>query len=133
MAGVLTAILVAVALFLPEGLPTKDKGAKLAGWRSADPRVNRLSLARLFLFGARDVWFVVGVPVYFQAVLSDGTPEGRRWAFFVIGGFLALWIIGYGAVQALAPRILRAQDTPGPRIGIRRSVGPDSWSPSPSG
>ncbi len=108
MAGVLSVILLAVALFLPAGLPAKDKGAKIAGWKSHDPRVNRLSLARLFLFGARDVWFVVGVPVYFQMVLSDGTPEGKRWAFFVIGGFLALWIILYGAVQATAPRIIGA-------------------------
>ena len=66
----------------------------------------------MFLFGARDVWFVVGVPIYFQMVLSDGTPEGRRWAFFMIGGFLALWIIAYGAVQAAAPRILQAQGKP---------------------
>jgi MFS family permease len=82
------------------------------GWRSQDQRVNRLSLARLFLFGARDVWFVVGIPVYFQAVLSDGTPEGRRETFFLIGGFLALWIIAYGAVQAFAPRILGAKGRP---------------------
>ena len=74
--------------------------------------MNRLSLTRLFLFGARDVWFVVGIPVYFQAVLSDGTPEGRREAFFLIGGFLALWIIAYGAVQALAPLLLGPKAQP---------------------
>jgi hypothetical protein len=66
----------------------------------------------MFLFGARDVWFVVGIPVYFQAVLSDGTAEGRREAFFLIGSFLALWIIAYGAVQAAAPRILGARTQP---------------------
>ena len=107
MAGVLALILTAVILFLPAGLPGRIKPDEAwGGWRSTDPRVNRLSLARLFLFGARDVWFVVGVPVYFQSVLSDGTPDGRREAFFLIGGFLALWIIGYGTVQAFAPRLL---------------------------
>lgn len=107
MAAVLAAILLAVLLFLPKGLPGRMKSAEgWGGWRSPDARINRLSLARLFLFGARDVWFVVGIPVYFQAVLSDGTPDGRRAAFFLIGGFLALWIIAYGAVQAMAPRIL---------------------------
>jgi MFS family permease len=111
MAAVLAAILLAVVLFLPAGLPGRMKADESwGGWRSKDPRVNRLSLARLFLFGARDVWFVVGVPVYFQSVLSDGTAEGRREAFFLIGGFLALWIIAYGAVQALAPRLLGAKD-----------------------
>lgn len=108
MAAALAVILLAVAAFLPPGLPARDKGARFAGWRSPDRRVNLLSLARLFLFGARDVWFVVGVPVYFQVVLSDGTAEGRRAAFFLIGGFLALWIILYGAVQAAAPRLLGA-------------------------
>lgn len=113
MAGVLAVILLAVVLFLPAGLPGKVRAEEAwGGWRSRDPRVNRLSLARMFLFGARDVWFVVGVPVYFQAVLSDGTPEGRRAAFFLIGGFLALWIIAYGAVQAFAPRILGAKGQP---------------------
>lgn len=113
MAAVLAVILIAVVLFLPSGLPGRMKSDEAwGGWRSKDPRVNRLSLSRLFLFGARDVWFVVGIPVYFQAVLSDGTPEGRRAAFFLIGGFLALWIIAYGAVQALAPRLLGAKDQP---------------------
>lgn len=107
MAGVLAVILVAVLAFLPEGLPGRMKGADTwSGWRSLDARVNRLSLARLFLFGARDVWFVVGIPIYFQAVFSDGTVEGRREAFFLVGGFMALWIIAYGAVQAFAPQLL---------------------------
>ncbi len=113
MAAVLTTILIAVLLFLPKGLPGRMKSAESwGGWRSPDPRINRLSLARLFLFGARDVWFAVGIPVYFQAVLSDGTPDSRRAAFFLIGGFLALWIIAYGAVQAMAPRILGGKGQP---------------------
>jgi MFS family permease len=113
MAGVLAAILLAVVLFLPAGLPGRMKPDEAwGGWRSQDPRVNRLSLARMFLFGARDVWFVVGIPVYFQSVLSDSTAEGRREAFFLIGSFLALWIIAYGAVQALAPRLLGARGQP---------------------
>lgn len=113
IAGVLTVILIAVVLFLPAGLPGRMKSDESwGGWRSKDGRVNRLSLARMFLFGARDVWFVVGIPVYFQAVLSDGTAEGRREAFFLIGGFLALWIIGYGAVQGLAPLLLGARGQP---------------------
>jgi MFS family permease len=113
MAAVLAVILIAVALFLPAGLPGRMKADEAwGGWRSQDPRVNRLSLARLFLFGARDVWFVVGIPVYFQAVLSDGTPDGRREAFFLIGSFMALWIIAYGAVQAYAPRLLGAKGQP---------------------
>jgi hypothetical protein len=110
MAGVLAAILLSVVLFLPDGLPGRMKGEEAwGGWRSKDRRVNRLSLARLFLFGARDVWFVVGIPVYFQAVLSDGTAEGRRETFFLIGGFLALWIMAYGLVQGLTPRLLGAR------------------------
>ncbi len=113
MAAVLSAILLAVVLFLPAGLPGRMKSEEAwGGWRSQDARVNALSLARMFLFGARDVWFVVGVPVYFQMVLSDGTPDGRRAAFFLIGGFLALWIIAYGAVQAAAPRILGGKGQP---------------------
>lgn len=110
MAAVLAVILAAVVLYLPEGLPGRMMGADTwGGWRSKDARVNRLSLARMFLFGARDVWFVVGIPIYFQAVLSDGTAEGRREAFFLVGGFMAVWIILYGAVQAFAPRILGAK------------------------
>lgn len=113
MATILAAILIAVLLFLPEGLPGRMKSAESwGGWRSRDRRVNRLSLARMFLFGARDVWFVVGIPVYFQSVLSDGSAEGRREAFFLVGGFMALWIIAYGLVQAMAPRLLGGKAQP---------------------
>lgn len=111
MAAVLALILLAVVLFLPAGLPGHIKSKESwSGWRSKDIRVNRLSLARMFLFGARDVWFVVGIPIYFHAVLSDGTTQGRREAFFLVGGFMALWIIGYGIVQGLAPHLLGPRD-----------------------
>jgi len=109
MAAVLTVILAAIWVFMPAGLPMGSKAAKFSSIWSSDTHINRLSLARMFLFGARDVWFVVGIPVYFQTILSDGTPDGRRLAFFLIGGFMALWIIAYGAVQAAAPKILAAK------------------------
>ena len=109
MAAVLALILAAVVLFLPKGLPAGNKAVKLTSVWSRNDKINRLSLARLFLFGARDVWFVVGIPIYFQAVLSDGSPDSRRAAFFLIGGFMAAWIIAYGAVQAAAPRLLAAK------------------------
>ena len=112
MAGMLAAILLAVVAFLPKGRPSGEKAAKVSQIWSSDQRINRLSLARLFLFGARDVWFVVGIPVYFQAVLSDGTLDGSRAAFFLIGGFMAVWTIAYGAVQAFAPQLLNAKGQP---------------------
>lgn len=112
MAAVLAVILIAVWVFLPPGLPMGTKGARLSSVWSRNRRINRLSLARMFLFGARDVWFVVGVPVYFQSILSDGSADSRRAAFFVIGAFMALWIIAYGAVQAVAPRLLATKGRP---------------------
>lgn len=126
MAAALAAILIAVALFLPPGLPAGQKGARLSAIWSTDRRINRLSLARMFLFGARDVWFVVGIPVYFQTVLSDGTPDGRRAAFFLIGGFMALWIIAYGAVQAAAPKLLAAKGKPEAAI-VAKAIAWAGW------
>ncbi len=116
MAGVLAAILLAVALFLPPGLPVGKKGARFREVWSKSRDVNLLSAARMFLFGARDVWFVVGIPLFFYSVWSDGTPAGNRAAFFQIGTFMAVWIIGYGIVQAFAPTILRAATRPLPEI-----------------
>lgn len=112
MAGVLAAILAGVAWAMPPGLPAGSRGVKFSEVFSRSANVNWLSVARVFLFGARDVWFVVGIPVYFYAVLSDGSEAGNRAAFFLIGCFMAGWIILYGAVQAGAPRLLRARSRP---------------------
>ncbi|MFK5894957.1 MAG: organoarsenical effux MFS transporter ArsJ [Pseudomonadota bacterium] len=59
--------------------------------------INTLSLARMFLFGARDIWFVIALPVYLQQVLN--------WSNTQVGSFMAIWIIAYGIVQAIAPAI----------------------------
>ena len=71
--------------------------------------INILSAARMFLFGARDVWFVVALPVFLSQTLG--------WSHGQTGGFLALWIIGYGVVQALAPRITGGASGPLPGRG----------------
>ncbi len=112
MAVALVMILLAVAVFMPSGLPRGKKGAKFREVFSKDRNINLLSGARMFLFGARDVWFVVGIPIYFYAVLSDGSEAGNRAAFFQIGTFMAFWIIAYGAVQAWAPKLLGAAGKP---------------------
>ena len=108
MALFLGFILLVLILRMPAGLPTGRKDAKFKEVLSKNANVNWLSLARVFLFGARDVWFVVGIPIYFYAVLSDSSTEGNRNAFFLIGGFMAIWIMLYGLVQGNAHRILRA-------------------------
>ena len=66
---------------------------------SKSREINILSAARFFLFGSRDVWFVVGLPVFLRSVLG--------WSFYQVGGFLACWVIGYGLVQTLAPTLIR--------------------------
>ena len=108
MAAILFLILIGVVIGMPTGLPVGRKDAKFSEVLSKNRNINWLSAARLFLFGARDVWFVVGIPIYFYAVLSDGSTEGNRAAFFMIGTFMAVWTILYGIVQGSAPRILRA-------------------------
>ncbi|MEQ6203995.1 organoarsenical effux MFS transporter ArsJ [Sulfitobacter sp. HNIBRBA2951] len=124
MAAILAVILLAVVVAMPAGLPKGRRGAKFAEVFSKSANVNWLSVARVFLFGARDVWFVVGIPIYFYAVLSDGTTVGNRAAFFMIGTFMAGWIILYGLVQANAPRILRAKNrTLADLIGAARNWG----------
>lgn len=98
MAAALALILAGVVLALPP-LMGKARASRSARELFAkNPGVNLLAAARIFLFGARDVWFVVGLPVFLYAA---------GWGFAAVGGFLALWTIGYGVVQASAPALVR--------------------------
>lgn len=83
--------------FLHRDLGKAKNKPKFTQIFSKSPAINTLSAARLFLFGARDVWFVVALPVYLSVTF--------HWDFWQVGGFLAVWIIGYGFVQTQAPRI----------------------------
>lgn len=102
MATVLAAVLVAVHLAVPP-LLGKARASRSARELFAKGRaINLLAAARVGLFGARDVWFVVGLPVFLYAA---------GWSFTMVGTFLALWTIGYGVVQALAPSLIsRSED-----------------------
>ncbi|MEL6158627.1 MAG: organoarsenical effux MFS transporter ArsJ [Cyanobacteria bacterium J06623_5] len=95
--------------WLPAGMGKVKVKVKFSQLFSKSPEINILSGARFFLFGARDVWFVVGLPVFLYSVL--------KWSFEQVGGFLAIWVIGYGLVQSLAPTLLR-------RFGSGRSPQP---------
>ncbi|MFV0296719.1 MAG: MFS transporter, partial [Hyphomicrobiaceae bacterium] len=98
MAGLIGVIFACGLLWLPRQLG-KAKASKGVRELFAKSRgVNLLAFARVFLFGARDVWFVVGVPVFLYA---------NGWGFTEVGTFLAAWTIGYGVVQALAPALVR--------------------------
>ncbi|GGA70812.1 MFS transporter [Arenimonas soli] len=107
MAAALALVWVGSLLFLQADLGRAKAKPKFRELLSKSPAINRLSAARLFLFGARDVWFVVALPVFLAEVLG--------WPHAQVGGFMALWIIGYGGVQALAPAI----------TGLRRGPVPD--------
>ncbi|MFC7461130.1 organoarsenical effux MFS transporter ArsJ [Hydrogenophaga defluvii] len=98
MAGLLALVLLGVVTSLPTlmGRSKASQSAKELFAKNAG--INGLAAARVVLFGARDVWFVVGVPVF---LYSQG------WTFTMVGGFLAAWTIGYGLVQALAPAIVK--------------------------
>lgn len=103
MAGVLGLILIVTLLTLKADLGRSKAKVKFAQLFSKSRAINVLSMARFFLFGARDVWFVVGLPVFLASQLG--------WSFAQVGGFLACWVIGYGVVQAAAPRIVGRGDT----------------------
>ena len=98
MAGLVALVLVGVVVSLPPMMGRKKASKSVRELFAKNPGINALAAARVVLFGARDVWFVVGVPVF---LYSAG------WTFTMVGTFLAVWTIGYGLVQALAPHIVR--------------------------
>lgn len=102
MAGGLVFVLLLSVLFLKRDMGKTKQKVPFKQLFSKTPAINYLSGARLFLFGARDIWFVVGLPLFMDSVLG--------WSFTQIGSFFALWVIGYGMVQAVAPRFLRRDE-----------------------
>ena len=103
--AIVATALVTAATMMEGSLGHADMGAKFRHMFSNTKEINLLAAARLFLFASRDVWFVVALPVYLRTVLD--------WSFWQAGAFLAIWVIGYGAVQASAPGLLarRSADT----------------------
>src|SRR6056297_1498047 len=98
MAAGLVVILAIAVLSLPAEMGRAKVKVKFSRILAKSREVNLLSAARLFLFGSRDIWFVVGLPVFLASSLG--------WSHAEVGGFLALWVIGYGGIQALAPKLL---------------------------
>jgi predicted MFS family arabinose efflux permease len=99
LAGLVFTALVVAALLMRGDLGAANTKAKFRQMFSHNRAVNMLAAARVFLFASRDVWFVLGLPVFLATILG--------WNFWQVGGFLALWVIGYGIVQASAPGLLK--------------------------
>ena len=99
LAALVATALTVTAILMRGDLGTANKKAKFRQMFSNNRAVNLLAAARVFLFASRDVWFVVALPVFLYTVLD--------WNFWQVGGFMAIWVIGYGVVQASAPAILR--------------------------
>jgi predicted MFS family arabinose efflux permease len=99
MAAGLATVLIMAVLSLPGQMGRAKTKVNFSQILSKSREINLLSAARMFLFSSRDIWFVVGLPVYLSSTLG--------WSHSGVGGFLALWIIGYGGIQALAPRLLK--------------------------
>jgi predicted MFS family arabinose efflux permease len=108
----LTALVVTVAL-LPSAVGRMKSKPKFSQVFSRVAAINWLSAARFFLFGSRDVWFVIGLPVFLY--------DSLEWQFTEVGAFLAIWVIGYGFIQASAPRLLgRSHHGKGPNGATAR-------------
>ncbi|MEI7598493.1 MAG: organoarsenical effux MFS transporter ArsJ [Aestuariivirga sp.] len=98
MALMLALVLVGVVRSLPPMMGKSKASSSARELFGKSRAINLLAAARIFLFGARDVWFVVGVPVFLYA---------NGWTFTMVGAFMALWTIFYGLTQASAPSVIR--------------------------
>ncbi|WP_018968633.1 organoarsenical effux MFS transporter ArsJ [Rubritalea marina] len=101
LAAMLVAVLAASLIWVKGSFGQSKKKTKFTQLFSKSSAINRLSFARSFLFASRDVWFVVGLPIFLHDVLG--------WDFWQVGGFMAFWVIGYGFVQAFAPKITKSR------------------------
>lgn len=99
MALGLAAVLIVAIASLPATMASAQKRIAFSGLFSKTRQINQIALARFFLFGGRDVWFVVGLPVFLSEILN--------WRHLEIGAFMAAWVVGYGLVQVLAPKLIR--------------------------
>ncbi|PUB86311.1 MAG: MFS transporter [gamma proteobacterium symbiont of Ctena orbiculata] len=99
LAGMLFVVLIITAVMLPSGVGKMKSKPKFTQVFSKVPAINWLSAARFFLFGSRDIWFVVALPVFLVEVAG--------WSATGVGTFMAAWVIGYGFVQASAPKLIR--------------------------
>ncbi|MDA7579431.1 organoarsenical effux MFS transporter ArsJ [Alphaproteobacteria bacterium] len=113
MAGLLSIILILVFVYLNNEFSKIKKDVKFSEVFSKNKNVNYLSFGRVFLFGARDTWLVVGLPVFLYSMMSDGSIDANKKAFFVIGTFMAIWTIFYGFVQGVTPKILSQNESLG--------------------
>lgn len=110
LSGFLLLVLTVNALLLPQALGKSKAKAKFTQIFSNKAAINWLSAARFFLFGARDIWFVVGLPVFLFSVLG--------WRYAEVGAFLAIWVIIYGVIQSCVPMILRSHHPDGKTVHI---------------
>lgn len=101
MAGTLALVWLGSMIYLKKDLGKARAQPKFRDVLSKSRAINILSAARMFLFGARDVWFVIALPVYLSSVFG--------WDFWLVGSFMASWVIGYGIVQSMAPVITRTR------------------------
>jgi len=97
MALALTAVWLFSLFSLKQDLGKAKNKPKFKDVLSKSRAINLLSAARLFLFAARDVWFVIALPVFLAAEFG--------WQHTWVGGFIAAWIILYGVIQTQAPKL----------------------------